>query len=277
MGLLEAGQWLALAWLLLSIPVSLVAGRLLARNNARYPLVRAPRPGERVASVHQLHPRRRATVGRLAAVGLTTAVVATISVGTAAALGGLPAPAQSATASVIEAISPFTVPHASPTPSAVARGRAAARAVDAARAPARTAPTPDPGRSAGRLPAPVPGIAVPTVAPHEPSDPALQPPQTSPSGSVPAATDPATPTAVDPATPEPSTVPPSPPVADPEPTATPVSPLPTEEPTPTATTDPPTAEPSPTDPAAPTSGVTSSPTPDPSPAPTDTPGPAPTP
>lgn len=272
MGLLEAGQWLALVWLLLSIPVSLVAGRLLARTHVHYPLVRAPRPGEQVATVHQLRPRRRATAGRVAAVSATCAAVVFSAVGTAAALGGLPSPAQSATATVIEALSPFTVPHESPTPQAVAQREAAQREAqrrEAARTPpaGRASTRPGTAPQAGGVPAPAPGIAAPTVAPGSgvPAPAPVPVVPTSPAGSP----DPS----VEPTDPAP-TGPPSTPATDPTTVPPSEPPTPTEEPSPTGTEQPPTPDPTPTDAPSPADGSVS-----PSPTPTDaeTPGPAPTP
>lgn len=259
-----SGAWtigvVLLVWVALGIPVSLVAGRLLARNNARYPVVL---PRQRTGPAHlQLvdgAPRRTAR-------GLTViaalAVVSTGSVTAAAAMGSLPPSAQGAAAAVVKAISPFEIPSGvqaaapapapKPRPPAVARtapGRPSAASVVPV-TPSTAAPAAAPamlGPMPAAMPVPVPPVEpltgitqpTPTAAPEPlPAVPTLAPGQApSPApAQTPAPSPIVTPTQIPAATPSPTyTAPAASPTAGiplPAPTPAPTAPVPAPTPTP---------------------------------------------
>jgi len=250
------GTWtigiVLLIWFIVSIPVSLVAARLLARASDRCPppLVPQQRAAEPGARARRAAPQlRRALVLATGAAALTTWTVS------AAAALGLPLPAHDTTATLLEAVSPFHIPDSEARSTSAASG-------------ARPAPTPiSPGSVLPAIPLAAPSPT--TVEMREPrlerEVPAVRPGQTSQPlpGAPTGAPDPSAAVPVLPATPSPTADPsapasPSPtPSASPSPSVEPSSPAP-EPPTPSPEVPSPSQTPSP-DPSSPEPSATPSP------------------
>lgn len=238
----------ALLWLLISMPLGILVGAALRRRGDECkPLPHIPRQRADGVAAHPNEdrelaaPLRSAWSSGLAAVGVLVGAL-TFTVGTAAAVSGLPGPTPPAVAGVIEAVTPFQVgPRVEPVkpatdPQPVAKPRKKTERASAESATTRVSKSTSSGKTSGAAlaasasPAPSPtATASPTPSPSgSPSPTESGSPSPTPTGSgSPTSTESpsASPSPTDSGLPSPSASPTHPsatvPVASPSPTPAP--------------------------------------------------------